>query len=124
MATFDVTTTRTRTFTQGWGVHVIPIWDTDDDGNDTGRISAIEVGVARIAADTVEIVGGVPCVLDSSGINVPVENFATLNDLSVGDTHDLRTRFFETESEAREHAEWTQNRWDNPSPWESFVEVG
>lgn len=37
------------------------------------------------------------------------------------DTHDFRTRIFNTKKEALEHLEYTLNRFKNPQPWESFI---
>jgi hypothetical protein len=114
------------TFQEGFGVACIakcancnPCYD------DEGVITDIEVQVVPITKALVCIVGGVPCVpLSSGGITVayyPVENFRALTNLTADDTHDLRNRFFETEKEAQEHAQFVQRRWNNPAPWESFV---
>lgn len=40
-----------------------------------------------------------------------------------GDTHDLRDRWFPTEDEAKEHLEYTLDRWHHPAIWECFVRI-
>lgn len=42
-------------------------------------------------------------------------------ELGVDDTHDLRPRLFKTKKEAKTHADYTLNRFNNPQPWEVFI---
>lgn len=127
MATFTVTTTHEHTFTEGWGVSINAIWSGgDEDGPE--YVSDIDVAVVRITADTVEVIGEVPCVkLDPTSPNnrtwVPVANFKVEAARQYDDTHDLRDRWFATEEQAKHHANYTLQRWRNPRPWESFVAI-
>lgn len=119
MTTFELTATRSIVVKEGWGVSVIPIWDNDE-GEQIDRIVEIIVNVVKISRETVTEFAGAWCVMD--GITyVPVENFKELSDLTTDDTHDLRTRWFATEQEARAHAKSVEDRWNHPQPWESFV---
>lgn len=128
MTTFEVTVTTTKvfTFTEGWGVSVIPIHDADDDGNDLG-VSDVDVLVVPITEAGVSIIGGAPCVKDAEGdMWVPVENFSV--EPSEYDRYDdarliVEDRWFATETEAREYADGVLARWNNPAPWESFIYV-
>lgn len=52
-----------------------------------------------------------------------VGQFPILEDLTEDDTHDFRSRLFDTQEEAEEHLAHTLRRWAHPSPWESFVKV-
>jgi hypothetical protein len=113
--TFTITHTITHTFRAGWGVDVLPIFD-----DETDAVTEIEVSVVRIAEDTVVMHGDVPCVR-GEGYDIPVSNFDDTGDLWADDTHDLRTRWFATEAEARAHARSVQATWDSPAPWVSFV---
>lgn len=126
--TFTVHHTRDIEVEEGWGVHVTPIFEHEDDEPEYGRVSKIIVEVVRIAADEIVYTyGGMPCVRTNEGgtpLHVPVENFAHVDDITHDDTHDLRTRWFATEDAARGHARHTEERFANPSPWESFVDLG
>lgn len=103
------------------GVDFYPVCDPDEDSD---RIVEVISSVSRIASDTVKIVGSVPCIpLEDSVSWVPVSNFRASVDDSFGDTHDLRSRWFASEAEAREHVRWTMARWNNPQPWEVFVTI-
>jgi hypothetical protein len=118
MATFTLTKEVTETFDEGWGVDVVPIWDWDIDE----KISEIHVSVAEIKADFAKLIGGQWCVsFDGKSLWVPIANFEHVDDLRSDDTHDLRSRWFETEAEARAHAGWVEKVWANPEPWRSFV---
>ena len=105
----------------GWGVSITPVWDEDEES-----VHDIDVNVVEIRQDAVRIIGAVPCVVIDEAFRtyVPVENFRKVPDLSVDDTHDLRTRWFATEREAREHAASVEDRWRNPEPWCAFVALG
>jgi hypothetical protein len=123
MSTFDLEVTRTITISEGWGVTCMPIWAADDDPPE--HITEVEVFVAEITHERCELIGGAWCVLVEDGqLWVPVENFQKLPELTTDDTHDLRTRWFATEAEAREHADWVVKRWEKPAVWESFVVLG
>lgn len=37
------------------------------------------------------------------------------------DTHDFRSRLFETKEAAEKHVKYTMDRWEHPEVWESFV---
>jgi hypothetical protein len=112
----------------GYGVWFELVFDFDD------SLSEVDGAVYRIAPDTVEVFAGALCVVDRSGptgyghgrnaFGIPVENFARLEDLNTDDTHDFRTRLFDTEQDAREHLEYTLERWKNPEPWCNFIETG
>lgn len=120
---FTVTVPRDYVFTEGFGVVVTPIFE-EDTGMYGERISDIDVEVVAIREADVKIIGGVPCLpIPGWAHYVPVENFEEVPDLTEDDTHDLRSRWFETEDEANEHAEYTRNRWANPQAWESFVKL-
>jgi hypothetical protein len=125
MSTFTVTTTHEHVIPEGWGVGFMVVWEGEDE---PGRVSDVDVFVMRIAPDTVTVIGGAPCVRpeggDERGPWFLVVNFLTEEpDDLYDDTHDFRDRWFTTEQEANEHAEWTEKRWRNPCPWESFVQV-
>lgn len=121
--TFTVTIPRTYTFETGWGVWLSAVYDFDEETNTEGGIADVDGGVVRIEASAVEIIGGAPCVLIGSRMYWPVQNFERIEDQANGDEHDLRSRFFETEDQARDHLSYTLKRWANPSPWESFVRL-
>lgn len=120
------------TFTEGWGVSVALIYAGEDDyGVDREAIADLEVGVARIAADTVYPIGNIPCVPfdhDTAGdsdypVWVPVELFkADLAPVN-GDSHDARSHWFATEAEARDHAKTVAEQWANPLPWQAFIQT-
>lgn len=119
--TFTVQLTRTETYEEGFGVHVSPIWGGEDEEVD--RVVDIDVSVVPIREDLVSIVGGVACVQVYERAYSPVENFLHAEDLTQDDTHDLRSRWFATEQEAKDHAEYTLSRWAHPEPWCSFVQL-
>lgn len=97
-----------------WGV-LVDVYYADAD---TDQIDDIEVSVHElIPHDASEFEG----VRVTPSYYVPFECFRPLPDITYGDTHDLRTRRFETEQEARDHAEAVERRWRHPAPWESFV---
>jgi hypothetical protein len=115
-----------RTYRTGWGVAVIEIWSGEDE--QPAHITAIEVEVIRIGISNVRIIGGQPCVgglmsplLVEPNMWYPVDSFADVPDLTTGDSHDLRDRWFATEREAREHAARVRHEWDNPLPWQPFA---
>lgn len=114
--TFTRTTSRTREYREGWGVHVLTVHAADSDD-----VAEIDVSVVRIADDTVtHLIGGAWCVaLD--GYYVPAENFEDVPDLTRDDAHDLRSRWFATEEEARAWAHHVESRWARPEPWCAFV---
>lgn len=120
MSTFTVTTTRTHTFRQGWGVFVDTIYDWNEETNEPNGVSEIGPVVVCIVPDAVAIVGGASCISTDFGW-VPVENFANVGDLTQDDSHDLRTRWFATREEAESHAAFVRSTWDNPAPWVSFI---
>lgn len=93
-------------------------------GEDDERVADVDAGIVRITSDTITFRGGALCVnAEDVDICFPVENFRELEDLWEDDTHDLRDRWFATEQEARDHLEYTLDRWRRPEPWESFVKV-
>lgn len=110
-----------KLYRPGWGVSVTPIFQTDDDTEEVTGVADIHVDIVRIEESAVQIVGGVPCVRVDANFFVPLDNFQQVDDLAHDDTHDLRTRWFATEEEARAHAASVQSTWDHPKPWESFV---
>jgi hypothetical protein len=116
MNTYTVTTTTEHTFREGWGVFVDPCFD-----HETDLVAEIDVTVVPITEAGTTISGNVPCVAVWPGAFVPVENFANVPDLATDDTHDLRSRWFATEEEAREHAADVEQSWRHPNPWQSFV---
>lgn len=119
---FQVTVPRAYKFREGWGVAVDVIWEgEDEDGNISERVADISVFVTEIREDRVRIVGGVPCVQVLEEYHMPVENFQEVEDLPYDDQHDLRTRWFATEEQARDHAEDVESTWRNPAPWQSFI---
>lgn len=118
---FQVTTEKVQTFREGWGVAISPI-HAGEDADYPDAVVDIDVSVVRITEGDVAMIGNVPCVASQDlGYWCPVENFRELADLTEGDTHDLRERWFATREEAEDHARYTKERFDNPSPWESFV---
>jgi hypothetical protein len=128
--TFEVTVTKVHEFKEGWGVYVEPIYGFSDEEQERGEyVADIEVAVVRIDREHTSVVGDVPCVHSESwpsNFFVPVNLFREVPDLTEDDTHDLRLRdlrlrWFATREEADEHAKYTMTRWQNPSPWESFV---
>jgi hypothetical protein len=79
--------------------------------NEPDRISEIDGAVTLVTKanyDTLNVVG-----LDVNS------NTSEQYD----DTHDLRTRIFVSESDAREHLEYVLNRFRKPQAWESFVRL-
>lgn len=122
MKTFEIVTERKQTFCEGWGVAVIPVFAGDEEPFPESVVE-IEVEVVRITKSDVSIIGEIPCVANplGSGTWIPVENFQQLEDLTEGDTHDLRDRWFATYEEAQAHAHFTKERFDHPAVWESFV---
>lgn len=121
---FTVSITRDYTFREGWGVYVEPLWAIDEDDNES--IAEITVEVLPIRESDVVVVGGAACLRLGQDAYVPVDNFERLGgpgEVEYGDTHDLRSRYFETEQEARDHAEFTEQRFRHPQPWESFIRV-
>jgi hypothetical protein len=122
--TFTLTKEVTETFSEGWGVAVEPLYEIDEEEvNWDERICDVVATVVRIDKDAAELIGGVWCVSDEVGHWFPIENFEERDDLTQDDTHDFRDRWFATEDAAREHATYTVNRFQNPSPWESFVRL-
>lgn len=122
---FEVTVTipRTYTFETGWGVWLSPVYEWNDDTNSGEGICDVDGGVVRIDPAAVQIVGGIPCLAIGDRMFWPVENFEHIDDHANDDEHDLRSRFFETEDEARDHLAYTLTRFANPSPWESFIKL-
>jgi hypothetical protein len=114
---FTLTTKHEHTFTEGWGVSVDPVYSGEEDDS----VADIDVTVVAIDRADAVLVGDVWCVAIAPRVYVPIDDFQHVDDLTVGDTHDLRTRWFATEEEAREHADGVEATWRNPSPWESFV---
>jgi hypothetical protein len=114
------------TYHTGWGVSVGLIWEGEDEPE---RVTDIEVGVTRIASDTVRLVGNTLCVPFDVNFQhpqsfwIPVQDFKPDLPLVNNDSHDARSHWFATESEAREHAKFVQDQWDNPQPWESFIQT-
>lgn len=109
-------------YREGWGVSITPLWDENEE---TGAewISDIFVSVVRLSPQTEVIIGNTICAETEENFFVPMDNFQPLEDLWENDTHDLRDRWFATEREARDHAEYTERRFKNPAPWESFVKL-
>ena len=120
MKEFQIEVRKVVTLKEGYGTYFIPIWSSEDED----RIADVAGGVVRIAPDTVTVIGGEACVKAEDDLYIPVTEFRELEDLPYDDTHDLRNRWFASEEEAREHLEYTLSRFQNPLPWESFVEVG
>jgi hypothetical protein len=124
--TFELIATRKIVVKEGWGVDVTPIY-ADEDGDYDEKIVDINVSICHIVQENVKEVGGAWCLGTQtlagkwSGFYVPVENFQFVPDLNEDDTHDLRTRWFATEDDARAHAETVKSRWEHPEVWESFV---
>lgn len=119
---FTVTVPRNFTFREGWGVLIDPVFEGDTEF-ENDKVADIDVGIVPIREDLVEIIGNTPCmpVPEVDKHFVPIENFQDVSDLWQGDTHDLRTRWFATEGEAKSHVVRTMARWNNPEPWESFI---
>lgn len=107
-------------YRDGWGVHVEPIWSGEDEPE---HVSDIEVALVQLAPTAEHIVGGRICARVWQDAYVPMGNFQPLEDLTGDDTHDLRSRWFASRSEAEEYAAYVERRWRNPAPWESFVQV-
>lgn len=122
MGTFEVRTvvTKVHTFQEGYGAYFVPIWEGEDMSE---RIAEVDGGVVKIASDTTELVGNVPCVKVEDNLWVPVENFLLAPEEADDDTHDLRDRWFAEEAEAWAHVNYTIGRFQHPKPWESFVKV-
>lgn len=120
---FEVTVTipRTYTFETGWGVWISPVWEFNEQAGEAEGVADIDAGVVRIDQAAVEIIGGAPSVAIGDRMYWPIENFEAEVRMANGDQHDLRSRFFETEDEAREHLAYTLAKWANPQPWESFI---
>lgn len=119
---FTLPSGKPQTFAEGWGVFVLPMFANGEYYSED-TIEEIEVSVVEInEANASNYVSTNFCV-SVDGMYVPVENFAQVNDLNNDDHHDLRTRWFATEEEAREHARWVEQRWNNPEPWASFIQL-
>lgn len=108
---------------EGYGVWFIPVY-----GGEEGPEAIVDVdgGLVRIAPDTVKVSGEALVVSpeNTTMIGFPVSEFQRREDLrSPDDTHDLRSRFFETREEAEEHLRYTMERWENPEPWCVFVQT-
>lgn len=121
--TFKVTQIIEHEFEGGYGVYFAPVFTGEDEPNPDAIVD-VDGGIMRIAPHTVREFGGALCVVEEDGkFGIPVENFQKLDDLWTDDTHDLRDRFFETEEEAKAHLEYTLERFANPAPWESFIQL-
>jgi hypothetical protein len=107
----------TSVYRDGWGVAVSPVWNEDE------RVSDIDVEVVQLAPVAEVFTAGAICSRGESGTLYPMSNFRPLEEIPYGDTHDLRDRWFPTRAEADEHAFNTLRRWENPAPWESFVQL-
>lgn len=112
----------TQTVRVGWGVHVTPIWDVDEE-TDREWVSEIEVDVVKIDESTLLVHLGAVCARTEDGYVVPADLFEDVPDLRYDDHHDLRSRWFATEEQARAHAQSVQSEWDSPAPWVSFVQL-
>lgn len=125
MAEFAVTSSRQIKLEEGWGVIWMPVWEGGEDM--PSRIAEIYPYYGRIYPDTIEYRGGVPGIMctsptdEADQIFVPADSFEKVGDLTEDDTHDFRSRWFATEEEAKDHITFTLNRFNHPSPWESFV---
>lgn len=62
----------------GFGVYFFPVYAGEDEPN-PDAIVAVDTGIVRIEADTVSVVGGVPCVKIRDNLFQPVENFGDAN---------------------------------------------
>ena len=100
-----------ETFKEGWGVAIDPIFDED-----TERVVDIDFDILPITEQDAVLIGNVWCVG-----HTPIVNFVDVEDLTQDDTHDLRTRWFAIEEEARTHALNVLETWQNPPVWVSFV---
>lgn len=116
--TFELATTRTVTIREGWGVACVPIWAGEDEPE---AIADVEVFVVPITREACRLIGGAWCVAADDNCWIPVESFQELEELWQDDSHDLRTRWFASFTEADAHATSVRQRWANPAPWESFV---
>lgn len=117
--TFEFEFTTTATIRAGWAAWFMPIWDADTD-----TIAELEAGVAQVTPGNLRAVGGAVCAQpegESWWLPCQPEHFAT--DEVHDDTHDLRARLFDTREEAEAHVRDTLDRFANPAPWESFVQL-
>ena len=115
---FTLTREVSETYRAGWGVSVSAVYESEYDDS----IADIDVEVVEITRERTQLVGGAWCVpLSAPRSFMPVENFRDVEELTHDDAHDLRSRWFATEAEARAHAADVEVTWQNPEPWRSFV---
>ena len=120
--TFEIRYDKLIKIEEGWGVLFDPTYSESDEND---RVVDITPYLFEINRNTVKIYGNVPCVESVKGISIaPVDLFKNLKDLDVDDTHDFRPRWFKNKADAVDYITYTVNRWNNPEPWESFVEMG
>ena len=122
---------------RGYGVYFETIWSVylnEETGEmfETGMVSDIKGHIVEINEDTVIAGTDVSVVVETddgwSDDIVPVSQFERVNVefhhvANCGDTHDLRSKFFENREDAEKYLEFVVNRFYNPKPWESFVQV-
>ena len=101
MRTYEVQ--ESRTLYAGWAADVLLVWESEDDE----RIADVEIDVYEVGPGRVSY----------------LPHASQVKELWEDDTHDLRSRIFDTEAEAREWADYTLDRFHNPQPWEAFVKV-
>ena len=109
------------TYRDGWGVYVEPIWGHQTHYEDTGEkipdpyiyepnhVENIIVLVVRLSPAT-EAYNRPGCFEPTSGFVIPGACFEELENLWADDTHDLRPRWYQSEREARDHADYTLRR--------------
>jgi len=102
----DVQVTTTMRVPVGyWLVQFFLCWNSDEDGGGVHDVD--EVVVSKI---TERDVGFADYTLETNA-----------DSRYVDDTHDFRDRIFETEEDARAHAEEVLKAWRSPNPWQVFV---
>lgn len=121
--TFTVPVTTEVTVKARWAAIILPVWSGEDEPE---RVSDIDTYVVEVSPETVKVVGGAVCVAlegDTGFIPCDAGQWATDSPARYDDTHDLRSRLFDTKVEAEEHIKFTENRFAHPQVWESFVQV-
>jgi hypothetical protein len=98
----------------------MPIWSDEDEA-----IADVEAVVYHVTPEAVETIDGDVYVKVGPDTYLPavVPHDEELGTLWEGDTHDLRSRLFDTEQEARARAEEVTYGFHHPEPWQSFVKL-
>jgi len=119
-------------------VAFMPVWDYSEaaknaaaeDGCDLFEyepdvVSGIEGYILEVSPKTVIDMDGAPVVkCGAFAVSaIPEVNPEEGAKIEYGDTHDFRSRTFDTQEEAERFLDYTVQRFKHPHPWESFVQL-